>query len=179
MGRERVVAGWLSAIEATGRGTGPPSTVIPGIDPWDEVLRNPRIWHFAMHPIPARPERLVQGRQREYFDFFYDVLSPDPTRITAPARAAYAQAYAQDSAALSAGFNWYRTLAQDAIDNQEASRQAAVTTPVLYVRARRGAARSTSTSKDSAPAGWSTSITLCCPGPGTSPRRRNPSRSGD
>jgi pimeloyl-ACP methyl ester carboxylesterase len=138
MGRERVVAGWLSAIEATGRGTGPPSTAIPGIDPWDEVLRNPRIWHFVMHSIPARPERLVQGRQREFFDFFYDVLSPDPTRITAPARAAYAQFYAQDSAALSAGFNWYRTLAQDAIDNQEASPQAAVTTPVLYVRGAKG-----------------------------------------
>jgi pimeloyl-ACP methyl ester carboxylesterase len=82
-----------------------------------------------MHSIPALPERLVQGRQREYFVFSYDVLSPDPTRITAPARAAHAQ-----DSALSAGCNWYRTLAQDAIDNQEASRQAAVTTPLLYVR---------------------------------------------
>ncbi len=36
---------------------------VPGIDPWDEVLRNPSIWHFALHAVPALPERLVQGRQ--------------------------------------------------------------------------------------------------------------------
>jgi pimeloyl-ACP methyl ester carboxylesterase len=38
-------------------------TVIPGIDPWQEVLTNPYIWHFALHSIPALPETLVQGRQ--------------------------------------------------------------------------------------------------------------------
>jgi len=61
-------------------------TVIPGIDPWQEVLRNPHIWHFALHAIPALPETLVQGRQAEYFDFFYNVLSADPSRITPRAR---------------------------------------------------------------------------------------------
>ncbi|HYN73534.1 MAG TPA: hypothetical protein VES60_13620 [Nakamurella sp.] len=45
------------------------------------MLRNPYIWHFAMHSIPALPERLVRGREREYFDYFYGVLSPDPSRM--------------------------------------------------------------------------------------------------
>jgi pimeloyl-ACP methyl ester carboxylesterase len=108
-------------------------TVIPGVDPWEQVLRNPYIWHFAMHAIPRLPERLVQGRQREYFDYFYDVLSADPHKITAQARADYVQAYGTDSA-LTAGFNWYRTFAKDAVENKEAASRQGVTTPVLYLR---------------------------------------------
>jgi pimeloyl-ACP methyl ester carboxylesterase len=101
--------------------------VVPGVDPWEEVLRNPYLWHFAMHMIPALPERLVQGHQEEYFGYFYDVLSHDKQRISAEARAAYAKAYATDSA-LTAGFNWYRTLYQDAADNRQAAAGSPATT---------------------------------------------------
>jgi pimeloyl-ACP methyl ester carboxylesterase len=107
--------------------------VLPGVDPWEEVLRNPYLWHFAMHMIPALPERLVQGRQEEYFGYFYDVLSHDKRRIGADARAAYANAYATDSA-LTAGFNWYRTLYRDAADNRQAAAGPPVSTPLLYLR---------------------------------------------
>jgi pimeloyl-ACP methyl ester carboxylesterase len=107
--------------------------VVPGVDPWEEVLRNPYLWHFAMHMIPALPERLVQGRQEDYFGYFYDVLSHDERRIGAEARAAYAKAYASDSA-LTAGFNWYRTLYQDAADNRQAAAGPPAGTPVLYLR---------------------------------------------
>jgi pimeloyl-ACP methyl ester carboxylesterase len=107
--------------------------VMPGVDPWEEVLRNPYLWHFAMHMIPALPERLVQGHQEEYFGYFYDVLSHDKRRISAEARAAYAKAYATDSA-LTAGFNWYRTLYQDAADNRQAAAGSPATTPLLYLR---------------------------------------------
>jgi pimeloyl-ACP methyl ester carboxylesterase len=107
--------------------------VVPGVDPWEEVLRNPYLWHFAMHMIPALPERLVQGHQEEYFGYFYDVLSHDKRRISAEARAAYAKAYATDSA-LTAGFNWYRTLYQDAADNRQAAAGSPATTPLLYLR---------------------------------------------
>src|ERR1019366_7475235 len=57
--------------------------VIPGIDPWEQVLANPYLWHFAFHSIPELPERLVQGHQGEYFDYFYDAISADPSKITA------------------------------------------------------------------------------------------------
>jgi pimeloyl-ACP methyl ester carboxylesterase len=107
--------------------------VLPGVDPWEEVLRNPYLWHFAMHMIPELPERLVQGRQEEYFAYFYDVLSHDKRRIGAGARAAYAKAYASGSA-LTAGFNWYRTLYQDAADNRRAAAGSPASTPVLYLR---------------------------------------------
>lgn len=111
-------------------------TSIPGIDPWEEVLRNPYLWHFAMHAIPELPERLVQGHQREYFDYFFDVLSPDPARIPDRERSAAAEAYAGD-AALAAGFGWYRAFPRDAADNRRASGGVEVTTPVLYLRGER------------------------------------------
>ena len=107
---------------------------IPGVDPWDELMRNPQVWHFALHALPSLPERLVRGRQRDYFGFFFDNFSRDPAAVTDDARTAYANAYASDEA-LTAGFNWYRTLAADASTNREADNQQAVATPVLNLRA--------------------------------------------
>jgi pimeloyl-ACP methyl ester carboxylesterase len=107
--------------------------VVPGVDPWEEVLRNPYVWHFAMHMIPELPELLVQGHQQEYFGYFFDGLSHDKRRISGEARAAYARAYASDSA-LTAGFSWYRTLYLDAADNRQAAAGPPAGTPLLYLR---------------------------------------------
>jgi pimeloyl-ACP methyl ester carboxylesterase len=108
--------------------------VIPGVDPWEEVRRNPHIWHFALHALPRLPEALVQGRQAIYFDFFYDGLSADATKITPETRAAYVAAYSTPSA-LSAGFDWYRAFSVDADDNRRAAASGrTVTTPLLYMR---------------------------------------------
>lgn len=112
------------------------NTVIPGIDPWNEVLRNPYIWHFGLHAVPDLPETLVRGRQAEYFDYFYDVLSADPGRISAASRAAHAAAYGDD-AALTAGFDLYRAFPQDASDNAAFAEAGAVDIPLLYVRGDR------------------------------------------
>ncbi len=72
--------------------------VIPGLDPWDEVIRNPYIWHFAFHAIPRLPELLVQGHQAPYLDYFFDILAVNRARITPGQRATYALAYASDDA---------------------------------------------------------------------------------
>src|SRR4051794_15436504 len=92
------------------------NTVIPGVEPWTEVLRNPHIWHFGLHNVPKLPETLVQGHQAEYFGYFYDVLSVDPSKIGPESRAVHAAAYGSDSS-LTAGFDFYRAFAQDARDN--------------------------------------------------------------
>jgi pimeloyl-ACP methyl ester carboxylesterase len=110
--------------------------VIPGVKPWEAVLRNPYLWHFAFHAVPNLPESLIQGHQRIYFDFFYDALSADPTKIAPEVREAYASAYSTLSA-LTAGFRWYRTFPDDAKANQETAAQANVATPLLYVRGER------------------------------------------
>jgi pimeloyl-ACP methyl ester carboxylesterase len=37
------------------------NTVIRGIEPWSQILSDPRIWHFAFHAVPDLPETLVPG----------------------------------------------------------------------------------------------------------------------
>jgi pimeloyl-ACP methyl ester carboxylesterase len=110
------------------------NVVVPGLKPWDEVLRNPYIWHFGFHSVPDLPEKLVSGKQREYFDYFFNTITADPKHITDEARYRYAQAYASPSA-LTTGFNWYRAFQQDAKDNREGiAGQQRIETPLLYLR---------------------------------------------
>lgn len=106
------------------------NTVLPGIAPWDAVLADPRIFHFAMHAIPALPETLVAGRQRAYFEFFYNAMAGDASAITHEAREAYAKAYKRPEA-LTAGFDWYRAMTKDASHNARSKR---IEVPMLYVR---------------------------------------------
>jgi pimeloyl-ACP methyl ester carboxylesterase len=108
---------------------------VPGVPPWEDFIRSPFLWHFALHAVPDLPERLVQGRQAEYFGYFYDLLAADPAHVSAEARRAYAAAYATDSA-LSAGFSWYRAFPADVAASQQAA-AAPAATPLLYVRGER------------------------------------------
>jgi len=45
---------------------------VPGIPPWDEIVRNPALWHFSFGGPDA--ERLVAGRERIYLDRFWNEL---------------------------------------------------------------------------------------------------------
>lgn len=108
--------------------------VIPGLKPWEEVIRNPYIWHFKFHAIPKLPESLVTGKEREYFDYFYGAISAHPEAIRNAARDEYVKAYATPSA-LSTGFNWYRAFEQDVKDNRELiDNPISIETPLLYLR---------------------------------------------
>lgn len=105
-------------------------TVIPGIDPWPQVIANPHIWHFAFHAIPDLPELLIAGHQRAYFDFFYRALMRDPEAITPDVRNDYARDYSP-AEALKAGLDWYRAFPQDVKDN---TNPLPVDVRVLYLR---------------------------------------------
>jgi pimeloyl-ACP methyl ester carboxylesterase len=109
--------------------------VVPGVEPWSQVVRNPKIWHFAFHAVPELPELLVTGHQARYFDYFYNVLSARRDGVDGAARARYAKAYGRP-AALHTGFEWYRTFEQDERDNLQ-TRENKVRTPVLYLRGQR------------------------------------------
>jgi pimeloyl-ACP methyl ester carboxylesterase len=106
------------------------NTVIPGIDPWDKVIADPRIWHFAFHRVPQLPETLVAGHERAYFDFFYDVLAKNPASLSDALRSGMAAAYERPEA-LHAGFEWYRAFARDAKRNAVHRR---IEVPLLYLR---------------------------------------------
>jgi hypothetical protein len=42
---------------------------VPGIPPWDEIVRSPLLWHFDFGGFDM--ERLVKGRERIYLDRFF------------------------------------------------------------------------------------------------------------
>lgn len=106
------------------------NTVIPGVEPWSKVLSNPQVWHFAFHQVPELPELLVAGHERTYFNFFLDMLSGAKEKISTDMRASFANAYASPSS-LKTGFDWYRSMSEDAKINSERS---LIDTPILYVR---------------------------------------------
>jgi pimeloyl-ACP methyl ester carboxylesterase len=102
----------------------------PGIDPWQQVVRNPQIWHFAFHAVSELPEILVAGHVGHYFDLFYGAIAARPEAITTAARIAYVDAYSRPEA-LKAGFDCYRAFAEDEKDNREPT---SMTMPFLYLR---------------------------------------------
>jgi pimeloyl-ACP methyl ester carboxylesterase len=105
---------------------------IPGVEPWDDFVRAPFLWHFALHAVPQLPEILTTGKQEAYFGYFYDLLSGHPGIPRAQSRADQAAAYGSPGA-LTTGFDWYRAFPDDVEHNLEASHGAAAT-PLLYLR---------------------------------------------
>ena len=88
---------------------------LPGIGPWDEILKSPMLWHFNFRGPDM--ERLVKGRERIYLDRFYNELSADPKKIDEVTRQHYAKLYARPRAMHDA-FEQFAAFNQDAIDNQ-------------------------------------------------------------
>lgn len=103
---------------------------IPGIGPWDEVLKSPLLWHF--HFGGPDMERLVAGRERIYLDRFWNDFSADPRRFTEEDRQHYAKLYALPGA-MHDGFAQFAAFEQDARDNQVFVAQGKLTMPVLAV----------------------------------------------
>jgi len=100
---------------------------LPGIGPWDEIIRNPALWHFNFRGPDV--ERLVKGRERIYLDRFWNELSADPKSIDEATRQHYAELYARPGAMHSA-FNQFAAFTQDAIDNQAFMARGKLTMPV-------------------------------------------------
>jgi pimeloyl-ACP methyl ester carboxylesterase len=88
---------------------------IPGIGPWDEILKNPLLWHFRFGGPDM--ERLVKGRERIYLDRFWNEFSADPKNFDEASRVHYARLYALPGA-MHSGFEQFHAFDQDAKDDQ-------------------------------------------------------------
>ena len=88
---------------------------VPGVGPWEEILKNPLLWHFRFGGPDM--ERLVAGRERIYLDRFWNEFSADPTKFSEASRAHYAGLYALPGA-MHSGFAQFAAFDQDAIDNR-------------------------------------------------------------
>jgi len=88
---------------------------LPGVGPWEEILKNPLLWHFRFGGPDM--ERLVAGRERIYLDRFWNEFSATPSRFTEASRQHYAELYALPGA-MHSGFEQFHAFDQDAKDNR-------------------------------------------------------------
>jgi pimeloyl-ACP methyl ester carboxylesterase len=103
---------------------------VPGVGPWDEILKNPLLWHFRFGGPDM--ERLVAGRERIYLDRFWNEFSADPKKFSEPAREHFAELYARPGA-MRAGFAQFAAFDQDAIDNRAFLARGRLAMPVLTI----------------------------------------------
>jgi len=103
---------------------------LPGVEGWEAVYNNPNIWHFRFNG--PTPEALVQGRERTYFDYFWNDFAADKTHSIPEAdREAYTAAYARPGR-LHAGWAYFVSFQQAAKDFAQLS-QTKLTMPVLTI----------------------------------------------
>ena len=89
---------------------------VPGVPPWDDIVRSPQLWHFDFGGPDA--ERLVKGRERIYLDRFWNEFAGTPSKIGEATRRHYASLYAQPGA-MRAAFAQFRSIRKDADDNKK------------------------------------------------------------
>jgi pimeloyl-ACP methyl ester carboxylesterase len=102
---------------------------VPGITPWNDIVRSPMLWHFDFGG--ADMERLVAGRERIYLDRFWNEFAGDPAKVDEEMRQHYAGLYARPGK-MHAAFAQFRSIRQDEVDNN-ASMTTRLTMPVLAV----------------------------------------------
>ncbi len=103
---------------------------VPGVGPWDEILRSPLLWHFRFGGRDM--ERLVAGRERIYLDRFWNDFAADPARFGEASRAHYAQLYAKPGR-MHAGFAQFAAFDRDVVDNKTAVGHGRLQMPVLAI----------------------------------------------
>ena len=82
--------------------------MLPGIEGWDEIQGHPAMWHVRFMQVPGLAEKLVQGRQADYFGYFFQF-----GKITPDDAAHFVDAYATP-AQLHAIFEMYRAFPANA-----------------------------------------------------------------
>lgn len=103
---------------------------LPGVGDWTTVWLLRDLWHFHFYGIT--PLKLVAGRERIYFEHFWNDFAADPKHSVPEAdRRFYAAAYAQPGA-MRAGFEVFRNFEQDAKDFAQFA-QTKLTMPMLVL----------------------------------------------
>jgi pimeloyl-ACP methyl ester carboxylesterase len=103
---------------------------LPGVVGWEAVYNNPRIWHFRFNG--PTPEAIVRGRERIYFEHFWNDFAADKRHSISQAdRAAYTAAYARPGR-MRAGWAYFVSFTQAAKDFEQLS-QTRLAMPVLAI----------------------------------------------
>ena len=103
---------------------------LPGVPGWEAIYNDPHTWHFRFNG--EYPEALVKGRERIYFEYFWNVLAADKSRSIPEAdRKAYTEAYSRPGR-MRAAWAYFASWPQLAKDFVKLS-QKKLTMPVLSI----------------------------------------------
>jgi pimeloyl-ACP methyl ester carboxylesterase len=103
---------------------------LPGVGEWEAIYNNPGFWHFRFNG--PTPEALVEGRERIYFEHFWNDFAADKTHSIPEAdRKAYTAAYSRPGR-MRAGWAYFVSFQQAAKDFAQLS-QTKLTMPVLLI----------------------------------------------
>jgi pimeloyl-ACP methyl ester carboxylesterase len=103
---------------------------LPGVAGWEDVYNNPGIWHFRFNG--PTPEALVRGRERIYFEHFWNNFAADKSKSIPEAdRVAYAAAYARPGR-MRAGWAYFVSFQQAAKDFEQLAKTK-LSMPVLAI----------------------------------------------
>ena len=103
---------------------------LPGVAGGQAIYDDPGLWHFRFHG--PTPEALVKGRERTYFEHYWNDFAADRTRSIPEAdRAAYTAAYARPGR-MRAGWAYFASFPKTAKDFEALSRTR-LTMPVLSI----------------------------------------------
>ncbi len=106
---------------------------LPGIGPWDEILKSPLLWHFNFRGPDV--DRLVKGRERIYLDRFWNELSANPKAIDEQTRRHYGRLYSRPGN-MHYAFEQFATFnTKDAADNKEFVAKGKLSMPILALGA--------------------------------------------
>jgi pimeloyl-ACP methyl ester carboxylesterase len=110
---------------------------LPGVAGWEDVYDNPSMWHFRFNG--PTPEALVRGREKTYFEYFWNDLAADKTHsVPAADRATYIAAYARPGR-MHAGWAYFAAWPQTAKDFALLA-QTKLTMPVLSIAGEKASA---------------------------------------
>jgi pimeloyl-ACP methyl ester carboxylesterase len=103
---------------------------LPGVEGWEAIYNNPGIWHFRFSG--PTPEALVRGRERTYYEHFWNDFAADKTHsIPAADRVAYTAAYARPGR-MRAGWAYFVSFQKAAMDFAKLA-QTKLPMPVLAI----------------------------------------------
>jgi pimeloyl-ACP methyl ester carboxylesterase len=98
-------------------------TLLPGFGDEEASKFSPNgLWHLPFHAVRDLPEKLIEGKEDTYLNWFYDHYSFNQSAITPKDREEYIKQYSKPGA-LRAGFEYYRAIFEDAQQNKEYAKQ--------------------------------------------------------
>jgi pimeloyl-ACP methyl ester carboxylesterase len=118
-----VAYAFLRKYPETLRGAMILDVAIPGLEPWDKVKNDSTVWHIRFHQTDL-PEKLVAGRQVDYFRYFLGKELFSDADV-----GHYANAY-RDPDHLKSAFEFYRAFPANETFNAQSP--SPITVPVVF-----------------------------------------------